>query len=267
LNLKSYGKYLYFLEGIMPESPIPKVLSTFLKHKVKALLIGGQACILYGAAEFSRDIDLVIMISPENLADLTSALDELKAERIFYPYLSEDTLLRGHACHFRCQRTDIRGLRIDVIGVMRGVDPFPELWKRREEIELPGIGKVAIIGLFDLVKSKKTQRDKDWPMIRRLIEADIHRAPNNPSEDKICSWLSECRTPELLILLSAKYPKIAVRLSIKRPLLHSVIQGNLEKVQSLLKNEEEKEREADRQYWMPLKKELEEWRHNKGKLI
>lgn len=26
-------------------------------------------------------------------------------------------------------------------------------------------------------------------------------------------------------------------------------------------NEENKERESDRQYWMPLKKELEEWRH------
>jgi len=247
----------------MPESPIPKALSTFLKHNVKALLIGGQACILYGAAEFSRDIDLAIMISPENLESIAVALEELKAERVFYPELSEELLLRGHACHFRCQRTDIRGLRIDVIGVMRGVDSFPELWKRREEIELPGIGKVAIIGLFDLVKAKKTQRDKDWPMIRRLIEADIHRVSNTPSEDKICFWLSECRTPELLILLSAKHPKIASKISANRLLLNSAIQGNLEKVQSLLKDEEDKEREADRQYWMPLKKELEEWRHKK----
>jgi len=28
----------------------------------------------------------------------------------------------------------------------------------------------------DLVKAKKTQRDKDWPMIRRLIEASGRRA-------------------------------------------------------------------------------------------
>jgi len=248
----------------MPESPIPKVLSTFLKYKVKALLIGGQACILYGAAEFSRDIDLAIMISPENLEDLTSALKELKAERVFYPDLSEDALLRGHACHFRCQRADIKGLRIDIIGVMRGVDAFPDLWSRREEIELPGIGKVAVIGLSDLVKSKKTQRDKDWPMIRRLIEADIHGAPNDPSEDKVCFWLSECRTPELLILLSAKYPEIASRISENRPLLRSAIEGNREKLRSVLKEEEDKEMEADRQYWMPLKKELEDWRHKKN---
>jgi hypothetical protein len=39
---------------------IPRVLltlSTFQKHRVRALLIGGQACIIYGAAEFSRDSD------------------------------------------------------------------------------------------------------------------------------------------------------------------------------------------------------------------
>ena len=244
----------------MTLSPIPKVLSTFLKHKAKALLIGGQACILYGAAEFSRDIDLVVMISPENLKDLTTALEELEAERVFYPCLSEDVLLRGHVCHFRCQRRDIKGLRIDVIGIMRGVDSFPELWKRREEIELPGIGQIAVIGLPDLVKAKKTQRDKDWPMIRRLIEADIYRAADDPSEGKICFWFAECRTPELLISLSAKYPKIASRMSANRPLLRSAIQNNREEVRSLLKDEEDREREADRQYWMSLKKELEEWR-------
>jgi hypothetical protein len=66
-------------------------------------------------------------------------------------------------------------------------------------------------------------------MIRRLIEAGIHREPNDPSKDKICFWLSECRTPELLILLSAKYPKIASKMSANRPLLRSAIQGNREK--------------------------------------
>ena len=244
----------------MTLSPIPKVLSTFLKHKVKALLIGGQACILYGAAEFSRDIDLAIMVSPENLEALRKALEELDAERVFYPVLSEEVLLRGHACHFRCHRKDVKGLRIDVIGVMRGVDSFHELWKRRQEIELPGTGKVRVIGLADLVKTKKTQRDKDWPMIRRLIEADIYKAPDDPPEDKTCFWLTECRTPELLVFLAEKYPKIASRISTNRPLLYPAIQGNMEDVRALLRDEEEREREADRYYWKPLRKELEKWR-------
>ncbi|MEW6006729.1 MAG: hypothetical protein AB1595_01030 [bacterium] len=99
----------------MIQSPIPKALFTLLKHRVNALLIGGQACILYGGAEFSRDIDLAVMISPENLENLRLALDELGAKRIFVPELGEDVLARGHACHFRCEREDVKGLRIDII--------------------------------------------------------------------------------------------------------------------------------------------------------
>ena len=249
----------------MIQSPIPRALSTFLKHRVKALLIGGQACILYGAAEFSRDIDLAVMISSNNLENLRFALDDLGAERIFVPDLSEDILLRGHACHFRCHRKDVKNLRIDILGVMRGVESFSELWEHREEIELPRIGKIAVMGLSDLVKAKKTQRDKDWPMIRRLIEADIYNSSANPPKDKIRFWLAECRTQELLISLVVKYPDIAFRMAVSRPLLRSAIEGNQEEIQRLLRDEEDRERELDRQYWAPLKSELEAWRHGMDK--
>jgi hypothetical protein len=33
------------------------------KNGVRYLLMGGQACVFYGAAEFSRDLDLVILLS------------------------------------------------------------------------------------------------------------------------------------------------------------------------------------------------------------
>lgn len=244
----------------MTRSPIAKVLSIFSKHKIEALLMGGQACILYGAAEFSRDIDFVIMVSTENLQKLRSALKELGAKRIFVPELSEDALLKGHACHFRCYQKNVKRLRIDIMGVMRRVDSFSKLWKRRQEVNLPEIGKVAVIAIADLVRAKKTQRDKDWPMVRRLIEADIYRTSGKPSKKKVRFWLSECRTPELLISLATKYPDIASRVAAKRPLLWSAIKGNQEKVQKLLRAEEDRERESDRQYWKPLKTELETWR-------
>lgn len=238
---------------------IPRVLSTFLKFKVKSLLIGGQACILYGAIEFSRDIDIAVMVSSKNLSNLRLALDELYAERIFFPDISEEVLLRGHACHFRCQRKDVKGLRIDIIGVMRGAASFNELWERRKEIELTGIGKLALIGLSDLVGVKKTQRDKDWPMIRRLVESDIYNAPQKPSREKVCFWLAECRTPELLISLAAKYPDFTSSMLPDRPLLKYAIDSNPEEIQRSLRDEEDKERDLDRQYWKPLKAELEAW--------
>jgi PHD/YefM family antitoxin component YafN of YafNO toxin-antitoxin module len=59
-------------------NPILKVLSTFEKNGVQLLLMGGQACVLYGAAEFSRDMDVTVLASPANLDRLRAALEELR---------------------------------------------------------------------------------------------------------------------------------------------------------------------------------------------
>jgi hypothetical protein len=66
-------------------NPIRKVLSSIRAHHVRALLMGGQACVFYGAAEFSRDTDLVILADAANLARLRKALAELQAEVIAVP--------------------------------------------------------------------------------------------------------------------------------------------------------------------------------------
>ena len=105
----------------MTSSPIPRVLSTFRRHGVKALLMGGQACILYGAAEFSRDVDVAVAVSPANLDRLRAALADLDAEPLLYPPLDAAALRRGHACHFRCRAPGLHGIRVDVMGVFRGV--------------------------------------------------------------------------------------------------------------------------------------------------
>ena len=44
------------------------------------MLMGGQACVLYGAAEFSRDTDIAILAEAGNLKRLTKALNELQAK-------------------------------------------------------------------------------------------------------------------------------------------------------------------------------------------
>ena len=223
--------------------------------------MGGQACILYGAAEFSRDIDLAIMVAPENLDHLRSVLQSCQATPAYVPALTEEALRKGHACHFRCQGPDLEGLRIDVMGRMRGVEAFPALWKRRMTFDLPEIGSVDVMGLQDLVLAKKTQRDKDWPMIRRLIEADMHRQGLNASRDRIRFWLRECRSPESLQTLSLMYPDEAKASAEQRPLLATVPSDPIETIAHNLRDEEEYERELDRAYWRPLKDELERLRH------
>jgi len=53
--------------------------------------MGGQACVLYGAAEFSRDVDFAILADTGNLRRLRSALKELQAEVIAVPGFTPGT--------------------------------------------------------------------------------------------------------------------------------------------------------------------------------
>jgi hypothetical protein len=48
---------------------------------VKALLMGGQACVLYGAAEFSRDTDFAILAEETNLIAFKNALESLRHQK------------------------------------------------------------------------------------------------------------------------------------------------------------------------------------------
>jgi hypothetical protein len=111
-------------------NPIGKVLSILKKHRVRALLMGGQACVVYGAAEFSRDVDLAIEPSEKNLERLLAALEELRAANVFFPPLGLDVLLQGHACHFRAGIPEVEGLRVDVMSVLRGCDSFEQFLLR-----------------------------------------------------------------------------------------------------------------------------------------
>ena len=47
--------------------------------------MGGQACVFYGAAQVSKDIDLALPAEPANIERLRLALKELAAERIAVP--------------------------------------------------------------------------------------------------------------------------------------------------------------------------------------
>jgi hypothetical protein len=244
-------------------SPIPRVLSTFLENRVEALLMGGQACILYGAAEFSRDADFAVLLSEENLRRLRSVVEELGAEVVAVPPFEHRHLERGHAVHFKATHPEAQGFRIDVMAKMRGVDDFVRLWDRRTTFDIPGVGMVDALSLPDLVASKKTQRDKDWVMIRRLVEASYAGAANSANPERVDFWLSELRTPEILMECAAAWPDAARRIAEERDATASAVARNLPVVEESLAAEEARERALDRDYWAPLRAELEEMRRRR----
>jgi len=233
------------------------------EHRVRALLMGGQACVFYGAAEFSRDTDFAILADAANLARLRKALAELQAELIAVPPFAIRYLRRGHAIHFRCQHPEALRMRVDVMSRMRGVDAFAKLWQRRTTLQIPGGEKCDLLSLPDLVQAKKTQRDKDWPMIRRLVEAHYFENQRKPTPAQIRFRFQELRTPELLVELAVRYPAICRRWVEQRPLLAHAQSGKMTELEQALLAEETAERRRDKEYWLPLRRELEKLRNGR----
>jgi hypothetical protein len=221
--------------------------------------MGGQACILYGAAEFSRDLDLLILAEANNLSNVMRALDALDAEVVAVPALEERHLLRGHAVHLRCRRDDVAGLRIDLMSSLRGVAGFEELWARRTTVEIAG-EPIDLLAMEDLVRAKKTQRDKDWPMIRRLVEQSYFGRSTSATQELVRFWLRELRTPELLVEVAGAHPELTRAEAVLRPAVQAALSARPADVSDALEAEEKEERRKDREYWVPLKRELEEFR-------
>jgi hypothetical protein len=220
--------------------------------------MGGQACVLYGAAEFSRDLDLALLPDPANLDRLREALHDLEAEVIAVPPFLEAHLAEGLAVHFRCAAAEVAGLRIDVMTRMRGVAPFPDLWKRRTTFDLLGDEAVDALSLPDLIAAKKTQRDKDWPMIRRLVDVHYTTYREQPTAERIEFWLQELRTPEFLVEAVRAHAAALEGAAARRPLLQQATPDGLESgaLARALRDEEDAERTADAEYWRPLREKL-----------
>ncbi len=224
--------------------------------------MGGQACVLYGGVEFSRDADLAILADQENLNRFQAARDELQAECIAVPPFEKRYLDMGLAVHFRCRHPQALNLRVDVMSRMRGVDDFAALWNRRTTLQLAN-EIIELLSLPDLVRAKKTQRDKDWVMITRLLQASYFQNRSHPTTEQINFWLKEMRTPSLLKEVSARFPKEWEQLLPLRPLLTLARMENEETLFKALKEEEERERADDRNYWLPLRKVLEALRNKR----
>ena len=88
------------------------------------------------------------------------------------------------------------------------------------------------MSLADLVQAKKTQRDKDWPMIARLLEANYAERKEAPSTEQMRFWLHEMRTAPYLVDIARQYPSAAAEIAVERALLQHAIAGEAEALET-----------------------------------
>lgn len=243
-------------------TPLQNVLSVLRAHEVPHLLMGGQACILYGAGEFSRDLDLVIATDRDSFARLQTALTALHVTTLYVPPLDLAFLDRGHVVHLACQREG--GFRLDICTRPPRIKDAIGLWNRAQRLSVPD-GEVRVLALPDLIATKKTKRDKDWPIIGRLIEVDMMVGAAEPTADRLALWLRECRDATTLAGLAAREPELAATLALERPVLAAALNEEINSIELALAQEQIEGKREDEAYWSPLLEELEQMRHDARK--
>lgn len=117
------------------------MLSLFARHEVRYLIVGGLAFIFHAKPRFTKDIDLWIDSSAENVARVNLALTEFGSPSLIDADDADEILQLGNAPH-----------RIDILRSVVELD-FDVAWDRR--IQAPyGQARADWIDLDSLIAIK-----------------------------------------------------------------------------------------------------------------
>jgi predicted nucleotidyltransferase len=137
-------------------------------HGVQFVIIGGYAAVAHGVTLLTRDLDLCIPFSQENMNRLVECLRKLHPRHRQHPSrpaLSENPKVLARFKNLYLE-TDLGEL--DLLGEVAGIGTFSETLAQSVEIELWG-RTCRILSLDALIAAKKAvHRPKDEEAIRQL---------------------------------------------------------------------------------------------------
>lgn len=121
------------------------VFSSFQKHEVKYLVIGGIAAVLYGVPRATFDLDILIEATPENAQRLLDALLDVKFGTA--SLITADSLLAHEITIFKDR------VRIDVQTSTPGLK-FEEAWRHKVTMDYNG-QIFHVVSKDDLIASNR----------------------------------------------------------------------------------------------------------------
>lgn len=139
---------------------IREFIELCLSRKVEFLLVGGYALAFHGAPRFTEDIDLMVLISPDNADRLDKVLEDFgfgNSGITRNDFLEKDQVIQlGRAPN-----------RIDLLTGISGVS-WQDAWSSRSLVKLDGI-EIPMIGRKELIRNKEaTGRPQDIADVARL---------------------------------------------------------------------------------------------------
>ena len=152
-----------------------RIFEALQRHGVEYLTIGGVAVNVHGHVRNTRDVDILIEWTPQNMGRLATALDDLDA-RLFGvdaellgvdPHNPDDLYNGGNFT----LRTTAGGLDLFDPSEIPGGRPYEEMRPRAVEVVVQGV-RVRAVGFDDLIRLKRESgRDRDLEDIATLLAA------------------------------------------------------------------------------------------------
>ena len=157
----------------MPSGRFLSVLRTLASHRVEFIVVGGVAAVLEGAPINTFDLDVVHSTSPENVARLVPALEELDA---FYRIQPQRRLPPGQS-HLASQGHQLLATRygaLDLLGAIGKGRMYNDLLPHSREMDVGQGLRVMVLDLETQIAIKEEvggEKDR-WvlPILRRTLE-------------------------------------------------------------------------------------------------
>ena len=134
------------------------------RYKVRYLVLGAWAWIIYGLPRTTLDVDIIIDKTEENCQKLIESLSNIGAG--IAKELTPNEILKTKVFMF----ADM--IKVDIFTETYGVKNFNEVYKRSKEVNFEGI-KIPVISYKDFLKTKNTDRPKDKEDLKILKKLKV----------------------------------------------------------------------------------------------
>ena len=165
----------------MPTARFVSVLRTLVDHRADFIVVGGLAAILRGALINTVDIDIVHARTPENIARMLAALQDLDA----YYRLQPERRFRPNESHLAAPGHQLLMTRFGMVDVLGTIGKgkalsYEDLLPHATELEVAPNLRVRVLDVETLLALKEElRRDKDIGAIAALREIlKLTKTPN-----------------------------------------------------------------------------------------
>ena len=221
-----------FQQDAKDANPYFALTDEFNQDRIRTILTSGQACVYYRLAFQSKDGDWLMNLDQGDMDHVLSVLSSHGARfRVGSVPLSVKWHDGGWSSHLEFSRGSER-LRTDFVGrPPRIADKrLMAMWREIHRAAAP------VTDILDLIQIKKTQREKDWPII-----GSLSARLQDPKD-----VLLHSTSPTRLLAFAADHPELLEELARQRPLLLATTSGSADAVRREIMTERMAAMDADR---------------------